>query len=300
MKSKKIVIIGSEGFIGKNLVHFLRKMNFDVWGCDILPLNIPQYFSVSMDNTSFDTVFKEGFDICINCSGAANVPASIKNPFHDFNLNTANVLKILDSIKSFSSHCKFINLSSAAVYGNPESLPIQENSKLAPVSPYGWHKLQAENICREFYECYNIGTLSLRIFSAYGDGIRKQLLWDVYQKSLKSKNIEFWGTGKETRDFIYIDDLVNVIYLVVQNATFDGSTINVANGLEINIEDVISSMLEVLNWQGKYIFVGQNRDGDPTRWVANIDKIRSLGYEMQYTFHEGVEKYCQWLKKEEK
>lgn len=292
----KVIIIGSKGFIGQHLVTYLKKFNLEVWGCDIITENSPKYFSINTENTSFDDVFKEGFDVCINCSGAANVPASIKNPLHDFTLNTLNVFKMLDSIKNFSSHCKFVNLSSAAVYGNPELLPISEECPLKPVSPYGWHKLQSENICREFYENFGIKTISLRIFSAFGEGLRKQLLWDVYQKSQKSKNIEFWGTGNETRDFIYIKDLLSAIKLIVDNSVFDGSAINIANGNEVYIKNVISTTLQCLHWDGKYSFMGQNRKGDPTRWVADITKLKSLGYKQQYSFKEGVENYSKWLK----
>lgn len=292
----KAIIIGSKGFIGSNLVKYLESTGFDIWECDVNPIISPKYFTINTQNTSFDDVFKEGFDVCINCSGAADVPASLKNPLFDYRLNTDNVFKILDSIKTFSPLCKFINLSSAAVYGNPEVLPIKEDSKLAPVSPYGWHKLHAENICREFYETFNIKTISLRIFSAYGEGIRKQLLWDIYQKSLTSTQLEFWGTGDESRDFIYILDLVRAIEIVINNADFDGTALNAANGEETLIKDVISTTLSELNWQGAFEFTGQNRKGDPTRWVANIDKLLALGYKRKYSFEQGVENYCQWLK----
>jgi UDP-glucose 4-epimerase len=292
----KVIVIGSKGFIGSNLVKHLESCDYDIWECDVNTHMSPKYFSINAQNTTFDDVFKEGFDVCINCSGAADVPASLKNPLFDYRLNTDNVFKMLDSIKNFSSQCKFVNLSSAAVYGNPERLPITEDCKLAPVSPYGWHKLHAENICREFYESFNIKTISLRIFSAYGEGIRKQLLWDVYQKSLHSNNIEFWGTGNETRDFIYISDLLQIIQIVIENAVFDGTAINAANGEEIFIKDVIATTLSELSWKGSFNFIGKNRKGDPTRWVANIDKLLSLGYKRQYLFEQGVENYCKWLK----
>tara|TARA_R110002167_G_C12703530_1_gene653998 strand:+ start:5199 stop:6086 length:888 start_codon:yes stop_codon:yes gene_type:complete len=295
MKSK-VLVIGSKGFIGSNLVKHLELNGYDVWKCDISLESSPKYISINIQDTNFDDAFREIFDVCINCSGAADVPASLKKPLHDFILNTDNVFKILDSIKSFSPDCKFINLSSAAVYGNPQALPIKEDSQLAPVSPYGWHKLYAEQICREFHENYNIRTISLRIFSAYGEGIRKQLLWDVYQKSLLSDKVNFWGTGKETRDFIYIADLLQAIQVVIEHAEFDGTAINVANGEETLVETVVSQTLQQLKWQGEYFFTGEKRKGDPTRWLANIDNLLSLGYKRKYSFEQGVENYCQWLK----
>ena len=94
-------------------------------------------------------------------------------------LNVSNVFKQLDAIRKFQPGCKYINLSSAAVYGNPESLPISEDHHLDPISPYGNHKKMAEEVCADFYTNYRIPTCSLRIFSAYGAGLQKQLFWDL-------------------------------------------------------------------------------------------------------------------------
>ena len=121
------------------------------------------YFLIDATNSGFEEVFKsERFDYCVNCSGAASVPDSIKNPIRDFELNTHNVFKQLESIRKYNSSCKYINLSSAAVYGNPIKLPISENQKLAPISPYGIHKKMAEEICMEFYTHFDIKYLLIK------------------------------------------------------------------------------------------------------------------------------------------
>ena len=196
----------------------------------------------------------------------------------------------------YSSNCKFINLSSAAVYGNPLSLPIYENDALHPVSPYGKHKKMAEEICAEFTNDFGLKTCNLRIFSAYGAGLKKQLLWDLYQKSLTG-NIELFGTGDETRDFIYIDDLLDVINLVANKATFDATCLNVANGIQVKIKDLVSLYLQELNFKGELNFIGSNRKGDPLNWEADITQIRSFGYQQNVSLEKGLEKYVEWLKR---
>ncbi|HAT66577.1 MAG TPA: dTDP-glucose 4,6-dehydratase, partial [Flavobacteriaceae bacterium] len=148
-----ILIIGSKGFIGSHCVrHFA--MEHDVWECDVVTdYNNDQYFLIDATNASFDEVFaSQAYDVCINCSGAASVPDSIKNPQRDFMLNVTNVFKQLDAIRKHQPRCKYINLSSAAVYGNPKSLPIAENHQLQPISPYGNHKKMAEEVCKDFYD----------------------------------------------------------------------------------------------------------------------------------------------------
>ncbi len=228
----KILIIGSKGFIGSHLVaYFTEKKNVSVWECDVVVDYVtPQYVQLDATNADYHSLFEgQQFDICINCSGAASVPDSIIQPLRDFNLNMVNVFKLLDAILKYNKTCKFINLSSAAVYGNPQENPIKETAVLQPISPYGKHKQMAEMICKEFHQQFCIATCSLRIFSAYGNGLKKQLFWDLYQKTKSSKEICLFGTGNETRDFIHVSDIARVIDLVIQKADFEGEAINVAN-----------------------------------------------------------------------
>jgi len=181
----KVLIIGSEGFIGKHLHRYMKDQGHEVWGADVVTRYADQenYFLVDASNSDFTSVFRQNqYDLCVNCSGAASVPESLKNPVRDYFLNTVNVFKLLDAIRSEQSSCRFINLSSAAVYGNPAQLPVIEAAITNPLSPYGIHKLQSEQICREFYEFHKIPTCSLRIFSVYGPGLQKQLFWDLLKR----------------------------------------------------------------------------------------------------------------------
>ena len=104
----KIIIIGSCGFIGRNLVSFLQQNSHDVSEADIIFGEEPKYFTLDKVNPDFENIFKENdFDICFNCSGAANVNLSIQHPLWDFELNTYNVYKILDAIRKYNNRCKF-------------------------------------------------------------------------------------------------------------------------------------------------------------------------------------------------
>lgn len=293
-----ILIIGSKGFIGANcLKHF--KTDHTVYGCDIFAADEENYFQIDPSNTDFNEIFSiRQYDVCINCSGAASVPWSMTHPLQDFELNTLNVFKILDSIARHQPQCKFLNLSSAAVYGNPESLPIKENSAIKPLSPYGWHKYYAELICKEFAEGKNIPTCSLRVFSAYGEGLKKQLFWDLYQKSKKESKVQLFGTGNESRDFIYIGDLVRLIELVITIAPFKGESINAANGEEIFLKDAVSMFYSIIQKGTEYIFPGGIREGDPLNWRADISIIRSFGYQPGFGFEQGLLNYFEWLNRE--
>ena len=296
---KSAIIIGSKGFIGSHLSSYLKKKGYMVYGADVVvDYTSDHYFQIEASNSDFHEIFrKKNFDICVNCSGAASVPDSIEHPLRDFYLNAVNVYKILEAIRQYSPQCKFINLSSAAVYGNPDILPINENLPNAPMSPYGYHKQFSEQICEEFARFFNIQTCSLRIFSAYGEGLKKQLFWDLYQKTKSNKEIVLWGTGNESRDFIYIKDLVRVIELVVEKTEFKGQTINVANGDEVYIKDVVKIFYGLFDKKINYHFSGEGRKGDPNNWVADISELKSSGYQPEFDITKGLKNYYQWVNK---
>lgn len=294
----KILIIGSKGFIGSHLVSFFLQRGNEVWQCDVVvDYVLPNYIQVDASNADYMEIFEEQqFDVCINCSGAASVPDSIIHPLRDFTLNTANVFSLLNAIHKYNKECKFINLSSAAVYGNPVELPIKEIALLKPISPYGKHKYMAELICEEFHTDFGIKTCSLRIFSAYGNGLKKQLFWDLAQKTKNTDKLDLFGSGNETRDFIHVEDIAHVISFVIKHSKFNGECINVANGIEISIKEAVKCFLNELKWGGNVSFSGNERVGDPTNWCADISVIKAMGYKQSVTLENGLNQYNKWLK----
>jgi dTDP-glucose 4,6-dehydratase/UDP-glucose 4-epimerase len=299
LKKTKVIIIGSKGFIGSHLFAYLIEKDYSVYGADVVVDYVTDsYFLIDSTNADFNTIFKSHrFDWCINCSGAASVPASLNNPARDFELNSHNVFRLLSAIKEYSPSCRFLNLSSAAVYGNPDSLPVSETSHCQPVSPYGYHKQYSEMICEEFFRFFNVPTCSLRIFSAYGEGLQKQLFWDLHKKTLSNESIVLFGTGEETRDFIYIKDLVRLIEIVCEKGSFEGDALNAANGQEISIAEAVETFYQFYPKKIDCFFGGNIRQGDPSKWVADITKINEMGFSPQYSLKEGLFHYFQWVQK---
>ena len=296
-----ILIIGSKGFIGSHLTNHLKKYRDNlVWGCDVVnDYTAENYFPIDASNSDFEEVFQQNqFDVCINCSGSASVPDSLLHPLRDYYLNTLNFFNITEGIRKHAPQCKLLNISSAAVYGNPLELPVNEDAVLQPISPYGYHKLQSENICEEYYRLYNIQTCSARIFSAYGNGLKKQLFWDIAQKLKNSKNIVLFGTGNESRDFIHIIDIVQALELIMTKGSFKAGIYNVANGEEITINHAAEKLRYFLGSTKKMEFGGNERDGDPLNWRAGISKLALLGYNQQISIDEGLSNYVTWLKEE--
>ena len=149
----KILIIGSKGFIGSHCADYFKSMGAAVYQADVNESMDVNSYTIERHNSDFSLPFQEHqFDVCINASGSAHVGFSFENPSKDFELNVINVQKILVAIRDYNRDCKFINFSSAAVYGNPQFLPISENSACKPLSPYGFHKLQSELLLTEYHK----------------------------------------------------------------------------------------------------------------------------------------------------
>ena len=294
----KVLVLGSEGFIGSHIVKYFRSKGNKVTSADIVLKDEDQYILINPELPDFSVLFKSrDFDVCINATGAANVQLSFTYPALDYALNTANVYHILDNIRRYCPDCRFINLSSAAVYGNPASLPVSEQHPIQPLSPYGFHKWYSEQVCRQFYSLYGMKTISLRIFSAYGEGLKKQLFWDLHKKILSDNaTLELFGTGKETRDFIYIDDIMSALNCIIHNTDFQGEAINVANGIELTVESVVEIFLQCLGSKTKVLFKGNNKVGDPLHWRADTGKLRSMGFEPTISIEQGLQKYADWVR----
>ena len=293
----KILIIGSEGFIGSHCVDYFHSKGFEVFQADVNESVENNFYKIERQNSDFSAPFKEHqFDVCINASGSAHVGFSFENPSKDFELNVVNVQKILVAIRDYNPDCKFINFSSAAVYGNPQTLPISENSSCKPLSPYGFHKLQSELLLTEYHNFFGLHTCSLRVFSAYGPRLKKQLFWDLYQKTLQNDVVSLFGTGNETRDFIYIDDLLQIIDLVINHSSFNGAIYNVASQVETSIAEAAQLFVKAFSPERKIVFNGELKIGDPHNWIADMKMLKEYGYKPQFNLHLGIKQYTQWLK----
>lgn len=291
----RVLIIGAKGFIGGHLVATMAE-RCELHTADIVGEPTDRHWLISSQAPDFHSLLNMLLpDVVVNCSGAANVGLSFQDPHADFQLNTGLVHSLLEAIRTRSPSTRLINLSSAAIYGNPQAIPVAETAPHAPISPYGWHKLAAENLCREYTQCFDVRTLSLRPFSVFGPHLRKQLFWDIFQKSRRSNQIVCPGTGNETRDFIFAKDMAESIAMCIEHAEFDGQAINVANGEGITIRHAAETLLAAVEWPGELTFSGVVRDGDPLYWTADISRLKALGFSPAYRFESGISELAKWL-----
>lgn len=300
--ASKVLITGAGGFIGSNLCQFLHSKNYEVLPClkqknSSTSLIYRRTYELILPSTKLDEILAtEKPDFVVHCAGGSSVEKSLQDPTNDFIQNVSVTKLLLDSVLKHSISTKVVFLSSGAVYGNPVTMPIDESTPTNPISPYGHNKLFAEQICEEYHRLFNIPITILRIFSAYGPHLKKQILWDVYKKTLADNSIiSLFGTGNETRDFIYIDDIVKIIEKILHTSDFSCKKFNIATGTQITIRKLVTTMLEIMNVSKPLQFSNQTKQGDPIHWSVNTQKLFDLGMTEYIPTDIGIKKYTDWL-----
>ncbi len=235
-------------------------------------------------------------DVIIHCAGTASVGGSFANPAQDFTDNVVATEQVLRAIATRSPASRLVLLSSAAVFGEPEQRPTQESAKRAPISPYGFHKLMCETLCEEYFRLWGVQSVIARLFSVYGPGLRKQLLWDVYQKCLKHDEVQLGGDGWETRDFMFVDDAVRALLLIVQRSAFRAESVHVGTGQSVTVASVAGLMVEALGQRKPVRFNAVPRQGDPLHMQADNRRLVELGMTDWTTLASGVRAYADWVR----
>ncbi len=293
---KTILITGVNGFIGRNLAQALRT-SYRIVGtgrtATTPAIALNDYKQIQLPHPSFEELLQKWHpNVLIHCAGYGSVPLSVHNPTVDFDAGPRLVLHVLDALRRTGVKAQFIFPSSAAVYGNPEKLPITETHPLRPLSPYGYHKILSEQIIHQYYELYKQEYIILRIFSCYGEGLTKQLLWDIAQQ-VHTGTVELFGTGHETRDFIHVEDLARAIeFLLAKEISI--STLNLAGGQQTSVREIARLLLQELGADVPLRFKEEERKGDPLHWEADISRLQAHGFSPRISLQEGVRRFALW------
>jgi len=302
---KTILITGVAGFIGRYVAQQFAEAGWQIAGLDKVPPDptlrkkLSRYDQIDLPSSTLSVLLQQVQpQTCVHCAGPSSVDLSMRDPAADFNASIPITFDLLDSLRIYAPECRLIYLSSAAVYGNPDLLPIKEDQSPHPISPYGFHKLICEQICSEFVRVYGLRAAVVRIFSAYGVNLRRQVLWDICRKALTEEVLNLRGTGNETRDFIHVQDVARAIYILVNQAPFCGEIYNLANGVETTVRQLAGMVLKKLGRIIPIQFNGCNTPGNPLNWLADISCIKGLGFHPEITLDRGVQEFAEWCKTE--
>ncbi len=299
---KKILITGAKGFIGSHVARHFKNLGYQTYGIGHGDLLVDECKAIGLDywyksDVCIEAIKEIGeiFDVIVHCGGSGSVGFSVEHPYEDFKKTVDGTLEVLEYIRLYNAQAHFIYPSSPAVQGECTNEPIGEEYIGKPASPYGYHKKIAEDLARSYSEKYAIKVSIIRLFSVYGNGLTKQLLWDAYNKIIDTKGeVIFWGTGEETRDFIHIDDVVKImeslisledLYLVVNGGT----------GVKYTVKEVVLMIKALLSSETNIVFNQQINQGNPIYYWADIKKLKMIYTNKPKTFDIGLHEYIKWI-----
>lgn len=301
--NKNVLVTGASGFVGRSASKYFSEKAWNVagigyggWGGnEVKKWGIDKWHESKID---LDSLVSFGVipDLIIHCAGSGSVANSYSNPKEDFEANVSSLLPTLEFMRLKCPNARLIYPSSAAVYGKKDDLAIKEDDLLDPISPYGYHKKVAEQICESYSKTFGLRISIIRFFSIYGPGLKKQLLWEACEKIRNSENeIEFFGTGDETRDWIHVRDASDLMYKEYEKA--DGfEIINGGSGRRTEVKSILEMLADNYGKKIKIVFNGKVKTGDPKYYLADVSKARRLDWTPKINIEKGLKEYVDYYK----
>lgn len=241
----------------------------------------------------------QGIDVIVHLAANTGVAPSVKDPRSDCMNNVIGTLNYLEAARH-NSVKRFIFASSGAPVGECEP-PIHENIVPRPVSPYGASKLAGEAYCSSYFRTFGIKTISLRFGNVYGplSGQKNSVVAKFIKRTMENKPLEIYGDGKQTRDFIYIEDLIHAIRLSATTQFIGGEIFQIATNYETSIEGLVEKLLPIFDGSGfknvKVIYK-ENRIGDVKRNYSDTSKARKyLGWHIETELIKGLKQTVKWF-----
>lgn len=326
-RQKQWLITGGCGFIGTNLIAKLleeytdckirvfdnlsvgtKKDLSDV--CDFIEISSNDIDNSKANSTvglvvgdikDYETCLAccKGVDVIVHLAASTGVPVSVENPRIDMEANVIGTFNMLEAARLQSVN-KFIFASSGAPVGEVKP-PIHEELAPHPVSPYGASKLAGEGYCSAYSRTFGIDTVALRFGNVYGplSYHKSSIVAKFIRQALKSETLEIYGDGRQTRDFIYIEDLIKAILLAADVEGTGGEAFQIATSGETMVNELADVLLQILKQKGvedNTIVHAAPRKGDVLRNYSDTTKARKLlGWQCLTSLEIGLEKTVDWF-----
>ncbi len=286
----KILVTGHTGFIGTHLVQKLQG-DFTV-------------VTNSKNNERLNVLEKsqlsdlDGVGTVVHLAAKTSIPNSISNPYDTYYTNVVGTLNILDyAVRKKINNIIYI---STYVYGQPRYIPINENHPISPHSPYNKSKMISEKLCKFYSEDYNLNVVTLRPFYIYGFSHNSSFVSSIIRKVINNEKIVLSRKNTQ-RDFLYVDDFINLVYKILINFPEGYHVYNVGYGKSYTLEDILEVIGSITNKKIDVQYDSSFRPNDVSMMVADINKVvREFEWKPTIDIKEGIrltiDRYIKHLK----
>ena len=295
----RYLITGVAGFLGSALANSLAANGHNVIGIDDLSTGDPNKLNSGVifnrgdvnDRPKLWTLLQE-VDCVYHLAARVIVPESILYPREYNQVNVGGTVTLMEAMRDVGVR-RVVFISSGTVYGNQPVQPVSENSIPNPRSPYAVSKLAAEFYVKSIGSLWGIETVSLRVFNAYGPGqhhppVHTPVIPAFLRQAWENGTIVIHGDGNQTRDYVYLDDVVSAMVAASTAPEVNQLTINVGSGTEISIRDLAKEVVEVTGGKPEIVYNPRN-EGGLSRLCADLTLAREkLGYEPKVSLTEGL------------
>jgi len=293
------LVTGAAGFLGSSLANYLVRESHQVRGLDDLSAGNPEVLSSDVlftrgdvnDRPKLWTLLQE-IDCVYHLAARVSVPESILYPREYNAANVGGTVSLMEAMRDVGVR-RVVFISSGAVYGDQGQQPFNENAAPNPRSPYAVSKLAAEYYIRTIGDLWGIETVLLRVFNAYGPGqhmppSHAPVVPHYLRQTLRGGTLVMHGDGSQTRDYVYVDDVVSAMIAAATAPGINHQIINIGSGRETSIRDLVRLIMEVTGVNVEAIS-NPNNDPGASRMQADIRLAREkLGYQPRFSLEEGL------------
>ncbi len=293
------LITGAAGFLGSALANHLSRQGHQVRGIDDLSTGDKDSLSPDVHFTRGDVndrpklwTLLQDVDVVYHLAARVSVPESVLYPREYTAVNVAGTVSLMEAMRDVGIR-RVVMASSGAVYGDLGEQPIREDSPPNPRSPYAVSKLSAEHYIRTIGALWGMETVSLRIFNAYGPGQRipvshPPVVPHFIKQTLRNGTLVVHNDGKQTRDYVYVDDVVKALIAATTAPNLDGAVINIGSGTESSVRDLVNTVTESVPGNAEVIY-NPRVSGGVSRMCADLTLAKKkLGYKPSVSLGEGL------------
>jgi UDP-glucose 4-epimerase len=308
LRGSDVLVTGGAGFIGSHLVDRLVELGARVTVLDNLSFgrreNVnPAARLLEHDVTDYSQVKEDvrGKELVIHLAASATTKESSmgwKDPLYDYRVNALGTLHLLGAAAELADRPRIVYASTAAVYGVPECVPVDESHATRPISPYGVSKLAGEKYCYAYWHEHALDVVTVRIFNTYGPRQTRYVMFDLLTKLRACpERLEVLGDGEQVRDYSYVSDTVDGLLIAAQRGAA-GTVLNLASGRPVVIRELVGRVLKTAGLDGttEVCYTGHTWRGDIPRLLGDSTKLRELGFKPRVSLEEGLRRLNEWVR----